>query len=401
MIHINKEAIMRDIIFKDLTDETLDDVVKGFIQAFPHWKYDDAKEIVLEQQNDNEMEYIAAYTGGRYAGLAVIADIFMNLHGHSIKAIDLDHLHIDLLVKKKGISSELIKKSCAHALDMGIPFMFVGPFSTKFYHDKGFGFGIRKMMFESAPEDFRNYGLLDSIKYYNGDDKNKLCEFISKMYLSTKGNITFKNSSLEDYYEKLSNKERVTVIHKKDGVINGYLTYKNSNNIVVDGIMYDSPEALHAFSTFLHSQKGQANNIRIEYSDIPTMMICDRPKNITNEEYSMVKILDVEKFFTLMKEQGVNFNNQTLNLEVVAHDKLTDQTCDTVICFKDGLVQNINDTKPDVKISLDIADFSSLVIGRYSFYDLINCGLVKIDNIDYIDRINKIFNTNYIPLIRK
>lgn len=401
MVHINKEAIMRDIIFKDLTDETLEDIVKGFIHAFPHWKYDAAKEIVLEQQNDTEMEYIAAYTDGKYAGLSVMADIFMGFHGHSIKAIDLDHLHTDLLAKKKGISSELIKKSCIRALEMCIPIMFVGPFSTKFYRDKGFGFGIRRMMFESAPEDFRDYSLLDSLEYLSTDDKLELSEFITRCYLSTNGNITFKNSSLKDYYEKLLEKEHVTIVYKKDGVIHGYLTYKNSNDIVVYGMLYDTPDALHALSTFLHSQKGQANSIRFEYTDTPTMMICDRPKNVTYEEFSMVKILDVAMFFNIIKEHGVNFNNQTLTLQIVTHDRLTDETSDTIICFKDGLVQAINSNKADVKISLDIADFSSLVIGRYSFYDLINSGLVEIDSIDYIDRINKLFNTSYVPIIRK
>ena len=60
--------------------------------------------------------------------------------------------------------------------------------------------------------------------------------------------------------------------------------------------------------------------------------------------------------------------------------------------FIDGKAQLAPDTAPEVVLSLDIADFSSLVIGAVGLHKLIEYGLATISNKVYVSRLDQLFS---------
>jgi predicted acetyltransferase len=58
----------------------------------------------------------------------------------------------------------------------------------------------------------------------------------------------------------------------------------------------------------------------------------------------------------------------------------------------------VNENTYDVKIELDVADFSSMFMGAVTFAVLEQLGRVKISNAQYLDMVNRIFLTNQKPM---
>lgn len=63
------------------------------------------------------------------------------------------------------------------------------------------------------------------------------------------------------------------------------------------------------------------------------------------------------------------------------------------ICFRDGLPGLLPETpaQADAEVSLDISDFSSLVMGAVRFHSLYQYGLAHLSRPEYVEVIDRLF----------
>jgi predicted acetyltransferase len=70
----------------------------------------------------------------------------------------------------------------------------------------------------------------------------------------------------------------------------------------------------------------------------------------------------------------------------------------TIILIQNGKSILAGNDRYEVEITLDISDFSSLIMGAIDFRTLFNFGLAEISDENYLDKIHRIFYTEQKPV---
>ncbi len=66
--------------------------------------------------------------------------------------------------------------------------------------------------------------------------------------------------------------------------------------------------------------------------------------------------------------------------------------------FDRGRGQLSQDDRSDVTVRMDIANFSSLIMGAISFHELMNYGLAEISHPQHIPTVNRLFYSEQRPV---
>ena len=124
-----------------------------------------------------------------------------------------------------------------------------------------------------------------------------------------------------------------------------------------------------------------------------------RPYLLSNEAgvCCMYRVLNTPGIFKALKSH--NFGHQTCRLNITIEDDfLPENSGSTIVHFENGVPHLSPNASYDVTISLDIASFSSLIIGVVTFKNLYNYSLATISPNDHIDTITRLFLTDTKPL---
>ena len=80
-------------------------------------------------------------------------------------------------------------------------------------------------------------------------------------------------------------------------------------------------------------------------------------------------------------------------------DDLIDENNEILILnFADGMVKISQDGVYEVEVSLDIDNFSSMLMGCVSFSRLHSLGLAEVSKEEYIEKINRVFCLDSKPM---
>ena len=124
-----------------------------------------------------------------------------------------------------------------------------------------------------------------------------------------------------------------------------------------------------------------------------------RPYHRSNEAgvCCMFRVLNTPGIFEAL--QAHNFGHQTCRVNIAIEDDfLPENNGSTIVHFENGTPHVTPKASYDVTISIDIASFSSLLIGVVTFNNLYNYGLATISSTDYLDTITRLFLTDAKPL---
>jgi predicted acetyltransferase len=110
----------------------------------------------------------------------------------------------------------------------------------------------------------------------------------------------------------------------------------------------------------------------------------------------MYRIINTRGFFK--EAAGHNFNNQSCRLKIKVLDSLMPLNNESmVIDFQEGHPYLSEGCNFEVEICLDIAEFSSLVMGVVDFETLYEYGLAEISDSKYTEKVSNIFKTSKKP----
>ena len=111
----------------------------------------------------------------------------------------------------------------------------------------------------------------------------------------------------------------------------------------------------------------------------------------------MYRVIDTSGIFNLLQER--DFGGQTCKLRLTIKDSfLPENAGDTFLCFDGGRLRLVEDGDADVQVRLDVAEFSSLLVGTVNFRSLYKYGLADISDPGYVGVVDRIFAVQDKPI---
>lgn len=366
----------------------------------------------------NECAYkniYGAFDENKLLGGMILYDFNMQLLSTKAKAGGVGAVAVDLLHKKEKVAKHLIEYFIDHYKSRDIYMLMLYPFRPDFYKQMGFGYGTKMNQYRIAPANLPTGDSKANIYFIEKQDQQLLFDCYHRYVEHTNGMIEKPVEELDAIFD---NSENRVVAYKKDGRVLAYLilTFKPyeegsflTNDIVIKEFIYEDRDGLYELLTFLHSQKDQIRYIILNTQDEYFHHLLSDPRNGVDHVMShvyhesniqgvglMYRVIDVKGIFKVLSHH--NFGDVTCKLKITIKDSFyKENEGSTIIHFINGFPHQ-KDSEHDIEITLDVSDFSSMLMGVINFKSIYKYGLAEISDIDYIDTINKIFKTDEKPL---
>jgi predicted acetyltransferase len=406
---------MREV--RKLTAADLDDLVTITTHAYPGMQLFSAqdreryKRRLLRMDQDPDLTLYGLFEGGQLRGGMGLHDFTLQMHGARVGAGGLDMVAVDLMHKKEKVARDMTAFFLEHCRQKGHILAMLYPFRPDFYRRMGFGYGPKINRYRVRPADLPRGPSKAHVQMLSEADKPALLAFYNRYAAETHGMIqrnTFEQDRLFD------RPETRYAGYKKDGAVQGYLQFgfrrgKEDNWLVNDlevrEFICASREALAELLTFLHTQLDQIRYVVFHLHDDHFHYLFHDPRNDTDnimwpvhQECNvqgiglMYRVVDVPGAFEALR--GHDFGGQSCRLELIVRDSLLPENDGSlVIHFEDGAAQVRNGGGADVAIALEIAGFSSLLMGVIDFARLCRYGLAEISDPAYLGTVDALFRT--------
>lgn len=405
---------------KPIPKDDLQDFVEIVAKAYPAMDLDssDARYRAvdhLEQSYiDDSRKLYGLYRNGTLLGGMFLYDFKMVIHANLVDTGGVGLVAVHLLHKKEKVAKELIEFSLEFYRKREAPLISLYPFRPDFYKRMGFGYGPKISHYRALPSALPRGGSKENIHYMEETDSPKLLKCYDRYARRTHGMILRR---LKDIERQLFRSAGNVIAYIKDGEVLGYLSFSFEkgetflqNDLYVKELIYDDPEVLSQLLTFLHTQLDQVRRIVFDIHDSEFHHLLADPRNDsgnlipfayheTNTQGMglMYRILDLPNMFAAVKNH--NFGDQTVKLGIEISDSfLPDNQGFVMIEFVGGLGVSAPDAVPDATISLDIADFSSLLMGTVSFRSQYLNGIAEISDPNYVPVVNELFRADRQPV---
>jgi predicted acetyltransferase len=409
---------------KKIPIEDMGDLVRIVTNAYPAFPFNTQEEkekleknlINLQEKNDVVNLY-GYYEQDRLKGSMRLHDYKMNFFGSKINVGGVGLVAVDLLHKKEKIAKRMLEFYLEHYKKQGIHLVMLYPFRPDFYKKMGFGFGSKMDQFKIPPSEFPNRGSKKDVIFLTEEHKTILLECYQEFVNRNHGMLDKTEFELNAIFNKPENKIVGVFIDKQ---LVGYIifTFKSvnkdnfvRNDIYIQEFIYLNREALSQLLTFINSQSDQINRVIIQTQDSYFHYLFDDARN---DSYSLIpsvyhetntsgvgimyRVLDVEGIFAILHER--NFEGITCKVKIEVIDSFFETNNGSyIVNFENGKALIMKEeNKFDVEISLDVADFSALIMGNITFEKLHLYGLVEISDVNYVNLLHRAFQTNQKPI---
>lgn len=364
------------------------------------------------QQEKGDIQYYGCFRDGKYMGGMRLHDFKMTLHETQTLVGGMGNMCVDLLHRQKHVAKEMMKFLHQHYRDRGATMTILYPFRPDFYRRMGYGYGRKMNQYRFRPSDLPR-GSKEHVSYMDDSDNKLLLECFNRYAHRTHGMIEKK----ERFFERLLKAHKV-IEYRKGGRVQGLLAFGFKklledhillHDIEIRMLVYESREALTGLLSFLQSQLDQVNRVVLNTQDDDFHFLLHDPRNgnpkifYTSQETNlqglgiMYRVIDNRRLFEELKDHDFNGENLRMKLKIV----------DTFLPENDGsLVVHFEDGKPklaeaevfDVKVTLNVEWFSSLIMGVVDFRKLWEYGLAEVSCEVYVDQLDRLFLVQRKPV---
>lgn len=371
---------------------------------------------LLKAVTDDPTTYIhGAYQDGALVGGMRLFDFRLTLLSRKIDAGGVGLVAVDLLHKKERVAKELIQSFLRHYRARGVTMALLYPFRPDFYRQMGFGFGTRMSQYRMAPGKLPRGDSKAHVRYATPADAEALLACYLRYADRTHGMI--ERSGLF-FPQVLSTPEARLLVYERDGQIEGYAlgSFKALdpdnfifNDLHITELLYEHSDALAELLTVLHTQADQLNRIVFNIQDEYFHHLSHDPRNGSNHVVQlshetntegvglMYRVIDVPGIFRALGEH--DFGGQTCRLKLTIDDSfLAENSGSTTVAFEQGRAQVQDGDEYDVALRLDVADFSSLLVGAISFRRLCSYGRAQISDPAQIELVQRLFAVGEKPV---
>lgn len=409
-------------IIKKIPKKDLDAYVDIVGKAYPGFNIASSEEKKKTRQRlirlsrDPTIDHYGFYRGGKLLGGMRVYDFTMNLFSTKVLNGGVGLVAVDLLHKKEKVCKELILYFIQLYKRKGASLVSLYSFRPDFYRKMGFGYGTKINEYNIMPTDLPRGMSKKHISSLKEKDRKSFKECADRYFMRHHGMFRIKEHELDYFFER---PEANTVVYKKGKKILGYLSFvfKKAddgnllhNNIVIRELVYENRDALSELLTFLNTQGDQVSRVIYPTQDEFFHFLPFDPRDgsghiipvISHQSNTqgigvMYRVTDAKGIFILLKKH--NFNEQDCRLKITLRDSFLPQnTGSFVVHFKDGFPVLARDGNSDVEIIMDVADFSSLLMGAVGYKNLFDYGLSDISSERYLDVVHNIFKVESKPI---
>jgi predicted acetyltransferase len=340
----------------------------------------------------------------------------MNFRQQKLKVGGIGLVCVDLLHKKEKVAKQLLEFFLDQCQKNGEHMAFLYPFRPDFYKQMGFGYSSRMDQYKLKPNAFPYYGDKSHLRVLTRDDLEGMRACYETFVDSHHGMM---ERTPFDWDRMFTRGDLRIIGFEREGQIEGYVTFSfkraHENNQVINDLcieefMYLTREALRELSSFFHTQNDQIRRIVINTQDESFYYLLNDPRNDTDriiphvyhEMHTsgmglMARIVNVEEFFKAIPNH--NFNGVTANVRLIIHDSFhIKNESSLIVSFKEGFPVVEPTNHVDATVEMDIAEFSSLVMGAIHFKQLHHLGLVETSDSKWIDTLDRLFSVPSKPI---
>ncbi len=406
---------------KRIPKKDMDDFVTIVANAYPGIKINTVEEkdklkqrLLKNVTKDPTNSLFGLYKSGKLAGVMSLHDFTMTMLSTRVLTGGIGLVAVDLAHKKEKVCKELVEFFLGHYSKKGAPMTALYPFRPDFYRKMGFGYGAKINQYRIKPRDLPRGKSRSHICFLDKEDRKELVNCYNRFAEKTHGMMTKTAFELKGYERPV-----LRVVGYKSGrKVHGYVAFAFKpvregnfilNDMVVHEFIYENSDVLSELLTFLHTQDDEINRIIINTHDEYLHYLPSDPRDDSADLFApvyhetnlqgvgiMYRVIDTPGVFEALN--GHNFGNQDCRLKIKLADSfLPKNQGSCIINFVKGRPHLRKSAAHDVEISLDIADFSSLIMGAVDFRSLHDYGLAEISDKRHLNTVNKIFLTDRKP----
>lgn len=408
-----------------LSADDFDALADIFINAYPGWMSASAEEkerikqhLIKSHQEEPTVTYYGLWRDGQLLGGMRFHDFTMNFLQTQIPAAGVGQVAVDLVHKKEHVAKEMIAYFLQHYREQGVSIALLYPFRPDFYKKMGFGYGTKMSQYRVKPAALPRGPSKAHVRYLGEDDEQALWDCYTRLVSRTHGMI---EKSQGEIAKLIKNPQLRIVGYEQDGQVVGYLAFifdrgENAilNDIHVREFVYESREALSELCSFLHTQADQIRYVIFETQDESFHHLLLDPRNDsvalipsvyhgsnTQGVGIMYRVLDTPGIFNLL--QARDFGGQSCRLKLTLEDSfLPENAGSTLLCLEGGRLMVVDDDAEgrdyDVQLRMDVAEFSSLLVGAVNLRSLDRYGLTDLSDRGYLGVLDEIFAVQDKPI---
>lgn len=404
--------------FRKLEKEELLSFARIAVNAYPAFKIsseEDIQKYAARLQKhwdvDPRVDYFGLFREGSLLGGFCMWDCFrLNLLGTTVRAGGIGNLAVDLMHKKEKVARDIMASTLRHFRAKGVNVVTLYPFRPDFYRKMGFGHGTKINRYSLRPADLPKGVSKEHVVYLTREDADQIHACYMRYFSRTNGMMAKAPPEMAAVFDSPNVKVAGC---KRDGKVTGYMffTFRPDpqgrflvNDIVVRELVYDTRQDLGELMTFLHSQADQVRRVVIDTQDESFYFLPVDPRDGSEEMIPsvfhvigahgiglMFKVVDVAGVFNALGDHS--FGGETCRLRITVDDSFTPENSgSTIVHFASGRPKVMGEGDGwDVEITMDIAEFSSLLVGAVDFTSLYNYSLAGVSDEKYLAAIDRLF----------
>jgi len=402
---------IKDQEFEDYMRITLDSYPAMFTDVTEDRRKGWIERMKATQNEDDSVNYYGCYRGGEMVGGMRLHDFKMTLYGSPVLVGGVGNVCVDPLHRKMHVSKELMEFSHRHYRGRGAKLTALYPFRPDYYVKMGYGYGRKMSQYRFRPGDLPR-GSRENVSYLGESDVDALTACFNRHAHRTHGMI----EKRKGYFERFINRFKVAG-YREGGEVKGFVGFgyeklREDNvllqNLEVHTLLYETPDALRGLLGFLAAQLDQVERVVINTFDddlhfvprdprdgVPSMFYTSQETNVQGVGI-MYRVIDARGVWEELDGHG--FNGISLRVKLTVRDSFLPENDGSVfIHFTEGRPKVVEEDGYDVEVGIDVAWFSSLVMGVVDFRKLWAYGMAEVSDESYVDTLDRLFHVDLKP----
>lgn len=403
---------------KNIKQDNYQDTYRILGNSYPDMKISQDKAFEwFDKINDDggSRNFWGGFYKDKQVSVFVTNNFTMNFRGHMIPAGGIGMVAVDLLYKKERVCKQMIEFYQNYYEDKNTNMLVLYPFRPDFYNKMGFGMGSSLHSYSIEPKYFPKFEKSKKLEYGNIDDLTEITNFFNQQVTREHGAMLREEREFEAW---LKSPQIRCLLYKDEGVIQGYMFFgfverpaqdKGSFDLKIKEMQFESVDVWRQFSTFLNSQMDQVKRIQYMTYDPDFYHYFANSVNESKEYYHLIhQNFSFEKTGLMYKianpvdfMENLNpktFETQNLKVRFIIENELSQKNKKFILTYNFAIGKIVNnDSNVDLTLTMNLARFSSILMGSLSFSSAAKHGLVEIDNKNYIDCVDKLFRTKNMP----
>lgn len=406
---------------REVHENELGEFARITVEAFPGLKIDtpEARQRMIERlvqvMNEPVVHFFGVFDDGQMVGVMRCYDFTMKLHDGRAAVGGLGGVAVDLRHKKEHVAADMVRHFLDYYRAKGASLTALYPFRPDFYQRMGFGYGVKMNRYSFRPDALPAHGLAERVDYLSAADRDDLAACYDRFLERSNGLLELPPHVLDGLF---SDPAVRLVGYRAGGQLRGYLIFRfepapDGNWLLYDiqlrALVYDDPVALAALLGFLRRQADQVGRVIFETQDETFHYLLSDPRDGSGNLLAglwhqantqglgiMYRVIDVPRLFAVLKDH--DFGGVTTRLRLKLSDTFLPENagCYT-IAIDAGRATLAATEAAEIEISLDISDFSSLVVGAVDFDRLYTYGRVTLSDDAHAPLLNRLFRARARP----